>query len=40
MSYKRLLLKLSGEAFAEPATGAGVDPEIVGTVAEEVEQWT
>lgn len=33
---QRVLLKLSGEAFAEPDTGGGVDPGIVGTIADEV----
>jgi uridylate kinase len=33
---QRVLLKLSGEAFAEPATGSGVDPAIVATIAAEV----
>lgn len=32
----RVLLKLSGEAFGEPATGAGVDPTIVSTIADEL----
>ncbi len=35
---KRVLLKLSGEAFAEPETGAGVDAEIVDRVAEEIAE--
>ncbi|MFT5223043.1 MAG: uridylate kinase [Glaciecola sp.] len=33
---KRVLLKLSGEAFAESATGSGVDAEIVDRVAREI----
>lgn len=33
---QRVLLKLSGEAFAEPDSGAGVDPGLVSTIAEEV----
>lgn len=32
----RVLLKLSGEAFAEPGTSSGVDPEIAMRVASEV----
>ncbi len=35
---KRVLLKLSGEAFAEPATGSGVDAEIVDRVAREIAE--
>ena len=33
---ERVLLKLSGEAFADPSTGSGVDPGIVGSIADEV----
>ncbi len=33
---QRILLKLSGEAFAEPGTRAGVDPEISRSVAAEI----
>jgi uridylate kinase len=33
---KRVLLKLSGEAFAESASGSGVDAEIVDRVAREI----
>ncbi len=33
---KRILLKLSGEAFAEPGTKSGIDPEIARRVAAEV----
>lgn len=35
---KRVLLKLSGEAFAEPASGSGVDAEIVDRVAQEIAE--
>lgn len=34
--FSRVLLKLSGEAFADPQTGAGVDPEIARRVADEI----
>jgi uridylate kinase len=33
---RRVLLKLSGEAFADPATGYGIDPDTVHRVAMEV----
>lgn len=35
---KRVLLKLSGEAFAEAGTGSGVDAEIVDRVAKEIAE--
>jgi uridylate kinase len=35
---RRVLLKLSGEAFADPALGYGIDPETVHRVAEEVAE--
>lgn len=35
-SDRRVLLKLSGEAFADPEVGYGIDPKTVGRVAEEV----
>lgn len=35
-TMKRVLLKLSGEAFADPETRSGVDPEIAQRVATEV----
>lgn len=35
-AMNRVLLKLSGEAFAEPGTASGVDPEIARRVASEV----
>jgi uridylate kinase len=34
--YRRVVLKLSGEAFAEPASGFGIDAEVVARLAEEV----
>src|SRR5438552_2690274 len=34
--YKRVVLKLSGEAFADPTTGYGIDAGIVQRIAEEV----
>lgn len=34
---RRVVLKLSGEAFADPATGYGIDPNIVARVAEEIQ---
>jgi len=33
-----VLLKLSGEAFAEPGVGAGIDPEVVNQVASEIAE--
>ena len=33
---RRVVLKLSGEAFADPATRYGIDPTIVARVAEEI----
>jgi uridylate kinase len=33
---RRVALKLSGESFADPETGFGIDPPTVGAVAEEV----
>jgi uridylate kinase len=35
---RRVLLKLSGEAFANPELGYGIDPETVGRVAAEVAE--
>lgn len=35
---RRVLLKLSGEAFADPAIGYGIDPDTVHRVAEEVAE--
>ena len=34
--YKRVLLKLSGEAFAEPQHGFGIDPRIVASIARQI----
>ena len=36
--FRRVLLKLSGEAFAEPGVGAGIDPDIVNQVASEIAE--
>ena len=36
--YRRVLLKLSGEAFSDPAVQGGIDPTIVRRVAEEVAE--
>jgi uridylate kinase len=36
--FRRVLLKLSGEAFADEATGYGIDPLTVKRVAEEIAQ--
>ena len=35
---RRVLLKLSGEAFADPELGYGIDPVTVGRVATEVAE--
>ncbi len=37
-SKRRVLLKLSGEAFADPALGYGIDPVTVQRVAEEIAE--
>jgi uridylate kinase len=36
--YRRVLLKLSGEAFSDPVVQGGIDPTIVRRVAEEVAE--
>jgi len=36
-AYKRVLLKLSGEAFADPDLGFGIDPRIVNSLAEQLK---
>ena len=36
--FKRVLLKLSGEAFADPAHGFGIDPRIVASIARQVAE--
>jgi uridylate kinase len=36
--FRRVLLKLSGEAFAEPGVGSGIDAEIVDQVAGEIAE--
>ncbi len=37
-SYRRVLLKLSGEAFSDPSVQGGIDPTIVRRVAEEIAE--
>jgi uridylate kinase len=34
--WRRVVLKLSGEAFADPTSGSGVDGTVVGRIAEEI----
>ena len=36
--YKRVLLKLSGEAFADPQSGFGIDPRIVASMARQIAE--
>ena len=36
MGYKRILLKLSGEALGSPDTGHGIDPDAVNAVARQI----
>ena len=36
--YKRVLLKLSGEAFQNPESGAGLDPDIIVGIAEQLKK--
>lgn len=36
--YKRVLLKLSGEAFADPQHGFGIDPRIVTSIARQITE--
>ena len=36
--YQRVLLKLSGEAFADPSQGFGIDPRIVASIARQVAE--
>jgi uridylate kinase len=36
--YKRVLLKLSGEAFADPQTSFGIDPRIVASMARQIAE--
>ncbi len=36
--YQRVLLKLSGEAFADPQHGFGIDPRIVASIARQVAE--
>jgi uridylate kinase len=36
--FKRVLLKLSGEAFADPQHGFGIDPRIVASIARQISE--
>jgi uridylate kinase len=36
LKYRRVLLKLSGEAFADPQHGFGIDPRVVASIARQV----
>ena len=36
--YERVLLKLSGESFADPGQGFGIDPRIVASIARQVAE--
>jgi len=36
--FKRVLLKLSGEAFADPQLGFGIDPRIVASIARQIAE--
>jgi uridylate kinase len=38
LKYKRILLKLSGEAFAEAQSGFGIDPRVVASIARQVAE--
>src|SRR5918992_462677 len=37
-SYKRVLLKLSGEAFAEPGSGFGIEAGVVSSLAKQIAE--
>ena len=39
-AYHRVLLKLSGEAFADPELGFGIDPRIVNSLADQLREVT
>jgi uridylate kinase len=39
-AYHRVLLKLSGEAFADPEAGFGIDPRIVNSLADQLREVT
>jgi uridylate kinase len=39
-AYHRVLLKLSGEAFADPEAGFGIDPRIVNSIADQLREVT
>ncbi len=36
--YRRVVLKLSGEAFAEPQHGFGIDPRVVASIARQIAE--
>lgn len=36
--YNRVLLKLSGEAFADPQSGFGIDPRVVASIARQIAE--
>lgn len=36
--YSRVLLKLSGEAFADPQSGFGIDPRVVASIARQIAE--
>ncbi|MGH2693236.1 MAG: UMP kinase [Actinomycetota bacterium] len=38
LKYRRVLLKLSGEAFADPQHGFGIDPRVVASIARQVAE--
>jgi uridylate kinase len=38
VKYRRALLKLSGEAFADPQHGFGIDPRIVASIARQIAE--
>jgi uridylate kinase len=38
LKYRRILLKLSGEAFADPQHGFGIDPRVVASIARQVAE--
>jgi len=39
-AYHRVLLKLSGESFADPEAGFGIDPRIINSLAEQLSEVT
>ncbi len=38
LPYRRVLLKLSGEAFSDPGTGFGLDPRTVASIARQIAE--